>query len=172
MALAQDGALYVSESTNGKVLKLSADLRTLAVWAGSKELLDIDGIAFGADGNLYANTYSGGGFFRIEVKGGSAGAITRLATPRALTHPDGMRTFAGTTFLMVEGGGKLDRVTVSGNTVALEILRDGLVEPAAVAQIGNTAWVAQTQISVLFDDKHTLVPQLPFRILSVSLPAP
>jgi sugar lactone lactonase YvrE len=171
MAIAKDGALYLSESTNGKVLKLNADLRTLTVWAGSKDLLDIDGIAFGTDGNLYANTYGGGGFFRIEMKGGSAGAITHLTTPRPLTRPDGMRTLAGMTFLMVEGSGKLDRVTVSGDTVALEVLRDGLVEPAAVAQVGNTAWVAETQISVLFDNKHTPAPQLPFRVVGVSLPA-
>jgi sugar lactone lactonase YvrE len=172
MALARDGALYVSESTNGKVLKLSADLRRLEVWAGSHDLLDIDGIAFGADGNLYANTYGGGGFFRIEMKGGAAGAITRLATPRPLTHPDGMRTASGTTFLMVEGSGKLDRVIVAGDSVTLQVLRDGLVEPAAVAQVGNTAWVAETQISVLFDDKHTLVPKLPFRVVGINLPAP
>ena len=76
-------------------------------------MLDIDGIAFGADGNLYANTYGGSGFFRISVKGAPAGAVTKLATPRALHHPDGMRTPCGKTFLMVEGAGKLDRITVA-----------------------------------------------------------
>jgi sugar lactone lactonase YvrE len=171
IALASDGAVYVSESTNGRVLKLNADARTFAIWAAGKQLLDIDGIAFGADGNLYANTYAGNGLFRIEVKNAAAGAITRLKTPRAIAHPDGMRTLTGNTFLMVEGAGKLDRISVTGDKVELDTLSDSLLEPAAVAQIGPTAWVAETQISVLFDDKHQMVPKLPFRILAVPLAA-
>lgn len=169
IAIAADGAVYVSESTNGRVLKLSPDMKSLAVWAADKQLLDVDGIAFGADGNLYANTYSGNGFFRIGMKDGTAGAITKLVTPRALFHPDGMRTLSGNTFLMVEGSGKLDRITVKGDTVHLETLSAALLEPAAVARVGSTVWVAETQISVLFDDKHATVPKLPFRIVSMPL---
>jgi hypothetical protein len=171
IAIAADGAVYVSESANGRVLKLSPDMKGFAVWAADQQLLDIDGIAFGADGNLYANTYAGNGFFRIAVRDGAAGAIMKLATPRALFHPDGMRTLNGNTFLMVEGSGKLDRISVKGDQVQIQTLRDLLLEPAAVARSGPTAWVAQTQISVLFDDKHVMVPQLPFRIVGVPLPA-
>ena len=98
--------MYVSESTNGRVLKLSPDMKGFTVWAADKQLLDIDGIAFGADGNLYANTYSGNGLFRIAGrKQGAAGAIVKLATPRTLFHPDGMRTLDGNPSLMVEGSG-------------------------------------------------------------------
>ncbi len=172
IAIAAGGAVYVSESTNGRVLKLSPDLKQFAVWAADKQLLDIDGIAFGADGNLYANTYAGNGFFRIAVQDGAAGAIVKLTTPRPLFHPDGMRTLTGNSFLMVEGSGKLDRISVKGDQVQLQTLADSLREPAAVARIGTTAWVAETQISVLFDDKHATAPQLPFRIVGVVLPPP
>jgi hypothetical protein len=72
---------------------------------------------------------------------------------------------------MVEGSGKLDRITIKGEQVDLQTLSDSLLEPAAVARIGATAWVAETQISVLFDDKHVHGPQLPFRIVGVSLAA-
>ncbi len=169
IAIAADDAVYVSESTNGRVLKLSPDLQRLTVWVADRQLLDIDGIAFGADGNLYANTYGSNGLFRIEVRGEGAGAIHKLATPRALLHPDGMRTLSGNTFLMVEGGGKLDRISIKGDHVDLETLSDSLLEPAAVARIGPTAWVAETQISALFDDQHVLVPKLPFHIVGVPL---
>ena len=171
IALAADGTVYVSESTNGRVLKVSPAMQGFTVWAADKQLLDIDGIAFGADGNLYANTYGGNGLFRISVQHGTAGAIVKLATPRALFHPDGMRTLNGNTFLMVEGSGKLDRISVQGDHVQLQTLSDSLLEPAAVARSGSTAWVAETQISVLFDDKHLRVPRLPFRITGVPLPA-
>ena len=53
----------------------------------------------------------------------------------------------------------------------LQTLSDSLLEPAAVARRAATAWVAETQISVLFDDKHVKVPQLPFRIVGVPLAA-
>ncbi|HEY2807431.1 MAG TPA: hypothetical protein VGI91_01435 [Steroidobacteraceae bacterium] len=172
IAIAADGAVYLSESTNGRVLKLSPDMNSLAVWVADKQLLDIDGIAFGADGNLYANTYASNGLFRIEVKGGAAAALRKLSTPRALFHPDGMRTLSGDTFLMVEGSGKLDRISVKGDQVELETLSDSLLEPAAVARIGPTAWVAETQISVLFDDQQVLTPKLPFRIVGIALASP
>ena len=170
IAIAADGAVYVSESTNGRVLKLSPDMKAFTVWVADKQLLDIDGIAFGADGNLYANTYAGNGLFRIAVQHGSAGAIFKLATPRALFHPDGMRTLNGNTFLMVEGAGRLDRISVKGDQVQLQTLSDSLLEPAGVARSGATVWVAETQISVLFDDKHTMAPKLPFRIVGIELP--
>ncbi|MBS0578139.1 MAG: hypothetical protein JSR36_02630 [Proteobacteria bacterium] len=167
IAIARDGAVYVTESTNGRVLKVSSDLRSLAVWAEDKQLLDVDGLAFGADGNLYVNTYAGNGFFRITVKDGTAAKITRLATPHPLFHPDGMRVVEGNTFLMVEGGGKLDRITVVGDQVVIETIMR-LLEPAGVQRIGPTIWVAETQISVLFRENQAAVPKLPFRIVGVS----
>ncbi len=167
IAIGHDGAVYVSESTNGRVLKVSPDLRTLAVWAEDKQLLDVDGLAFGADGNLYVNTYAGNGFFRITVKEGAAARITKLATPHPLFHPDGMREVGGNTFLMVEGSGKLDRITVVGDQVVIETIMR-LLEPAGVQKIGPTIWVAETQISVLFDETHAAAPKLPFRIVGVS----
>jgi sugar lactone lactonase YvrE len=168
IAVAPDGGVYVSEGT-GRVLKLNPDARTFQIFASDPQLEDVDGIAFGADGNLYVNTYGGGGLFRIKVKGLSAGQITKLHTPRPLSHPDGMRTLTGNTFLMVEGAGNLDQVTIQGDTALLKVLKSGLREPAAVAQIGQTAWVAETQISVLFDTKTSHRPVLPFRVVAVSL---
>ncbi len=167
IALGADGAVYVSESTYGRVLKLSCDLTRFTIWAADKRILDVDGIAFGADGNLYVNTYSGNGLFRIDVRNGAAGAITKLALPREIFHPDGMRTLSGNTFLMAEGSGKLDLISIKGDKVGIETLSDTLVEPAGVTRIGPVIWVAETQISVLFDHKHASAPKLPFRIVGV-----
>ena len=68
----------------------------------------------------------------------------RLGTSRPLKLPDGLRPLSGETFLMAEGGGTLDRVSVDGDKVAIETLKDGLAEPTAVAKVGQTAWVAST----------------------------
>jgi streptogramin lyase len=168
IAVAPDGAVYIAEGT-GSILKLDSDARTFQIFASDPQLEDVDGIAFGADGNLYVNTYGGGGFFRIDVKNAPAGKVTKLSTPRVLSHPDGMRALTGNTFLMVEGAGTLDQVSIQGNSVLLKELKSGLREPAAVTQIGHTAWVAETQISAMFDTKTPHRPVLPFQVVAVPL---
>jgi hypothetical protein len=40
---------------------------------------------------------------------------------------------------MVEGSGSLDRVTVNGDKVSIETIKDGLKEPTAGAKVGGTA---------------------------------
>ena len=97
IAVAPDGAVYISEGT-GSVLKLDRDARTLQIFASDPQLEDVDGIVFGADGNLYVNTYAAGGLFRIDVKNAPAGKVTKLSTPRPLTHPDGMHALTGIRF--------------------------------------------------------------------------
>ena len=105
IALAADGTVYVSESTNGRVLKLSPDMKGFTVWAADKQLLDIDGIAFGADGNLYANTYAGNGFFRIDGAGRRRRGHREARHAAAAVSPGWHAHRTGNTFLMVEGSG-------------------------------------------------------------------
>jgi streptogramin lyase len=164
IAVAPDSSVFVSDGT-GSVLKLNPDSRAFQVWVSDPQLADADGIAFGSDGNLYVNTYGGGGLFRIDSKR----VLTKLSTPRPLVHPDGMRTLSGNTFLLIEGAGRLDQVTIFGDTVTLTTVKDGLREPAAVAQVGDIAWVAETQISALFDIKNPHPPVLPFQVVAVAL---
>ena len=90
------------------------------------------------------NTFSKGEFFRIDMHEGRPGKVMRLGTSRPLKLPDALRPLSGETFLMAEGGGTLDRVSVDGDKVAIETLKDGLAEPTAVAKVGQTAWVAST----------------------------
>ena len=81
--------------------------------------------------------------------------------------PDGLRPLSDGTFLMAEGGGTLDRVSVADDIALIETIRDGLAEPTAVAKVGETAWVAEGQLSHLFDPGTNGPPRLPFRITGV-----
>jgi hypothetical protein len=134
------------------------------------QLADIDGIAFGADGNLYANTYEGSGLFRIDVQHSTAGKVVKLSTSRPIIHPDGMRRVTGNMFLMVEAAGTLDRVSVRHDQALIETIRSNMVEPSAVTSVGRTAWVAEGQIGVLYDVKHPKPPKLPFEVVPVPVP--
>src|SRR5580704_758547 len=170
IAVAKDGRVYVSDEYSARVLRLSADSHSLEVWVSDPQLADIDGIAFGADGNLYANTYEGSGLFRIDVKNSTAGKVIKLSTSRPITHPDGMRPVTGNSFLMVEAAGTLDRVSIRGDKALVETIRSDMLEPSAVTSVGRTAWVAQGQIGVLYDVKHPTPPKLPFLVVPVPVP--
>jgi hypothetical protein len=143
MTIAADGSLYVTNSRAPQILRLKADRKELEVWLEDKQFdpakdgVGLDGIAIGDDGNIYLNTFTKGEFFRVEMREGRPGKVTRLATSRPLTLPDGLRPLNHRTFLMAEGGGTLDRVSIAGDKVTIETLRDRLAEPTAVAKVGK-----------------------------------
>jgi sugar lactone lactonase YvrE len=168
IAVSPDGEVYVAD-VSGRVLKLNQDGRSFQVWAQNARLYDIDGIAFGADGDLYVNTSSTGLFFRVSVKGLPAGKITALHLSRSLVGPDGMRAQPDGTFLMAENAGKLDEITIRGDSAQVRTIEDGLREPSAVARIGTTAWVTEAQMSALFEPQKAPPVVLPFRVVPVAL---
>jgi sugar lactone lactonase YvrE len=172
MAIGADGALYATNSLKPQILRLTPGATSLEVFVESpvfeqpKDGAGLDGIAFGADGNLYVNTYTNGAFFRVDVKDGAVGSVKKLAPSRALKFPDALRPVGGQSFVMAEGGGTLDRVTIDGDAVQVETVREGLAGPTGVALVGNTLWAPEGQLSHLFDAKAG-PPSLPFQVVGV-----
>ncbi|WP_246207419.1 hypothetical protein [Bradyrhizobium rifense] len=106
--------------------------------------------------------------FRIAVKDGKAGAITELKPSSALDHADSLRAF-GNGFLLIEGAGRLDKITVSGDEARIEVIKEGLAEPASVAQVGDTGWVAEAKLSYLVGENKAKDPG-PFTLKPIALP--
>jgi len=171
------GSVYVTDSANPTILKLSAGATTFDVFAQDSALsapqsggAGLDGIAFGSDGNLYVTTYTAGELLRVEVKDGKAGRVNKLSGNRHLQFPDALRALGDNSFLLIEGSGRLDRVVIRGDAFAVTPIRDGFVTPTSVARIGTTAWVSEGQLAFFFDpSKKSLSPSLPFRIYTVPL---
>jgi sugar lactone lactonase YvrE len=170
------GSVYVTDSANPTILKLSAGATTFDVFAQDSAFsppqsgAGLDGIAFGSDGNLYVTTYTVGELFRVEVKDGRAGRVTKLTGNRHLQLPDALRALGNNSFLVIEGSGRLDRVVIRGDAFAVTPIHDGFVTPTSVARIGTTAWVSEGQLAFFFDpSKKSLSPSLPFRIYAVPL---
>ena len=94
VAVGKDGALYVSDTGNPRVLRLAPGAKTLEVWATDPRFdvkgNDTDGIAFGDDGQLYVNTYGKSHLYRIALEGAKAGKITELQTSRPVMSTDGI----------------------------------------------------------------------------------
>jgi sugar lactone lactonase YvrE len=173
MVIGPNGSLFVTNSLAPQILRLEPGSKELKVWIDDPQFeppkeggAGLDGIAFGADGNLYVNTFTKSEFFRIDVANGKAGKVTKLKPSRALSNPDGLRLVSGQTFIMAEGAGSIDRVTVSGDDVKVETVKSGLNGPTAVALIGSTAWAAEGQLPHLFDADKNGPPQLPFHLRS------
>jgi hypothetical protein len=171
------GSVYVTDSANPTILKLSAGARTFDVFAQDSAFsapqsggAGLDGIAFGSDDNLYVTTYTAGELLRVEVKDGKAGRVTKLSGIRHLQFPDALRALGNNSFLLIEGSGRLDRVVIRGDAFAVTPIHDGFVIPTSVAQIGTTAWVSEGQLAFFFDpSKRNSSPSLPFRIYAVPL---
>ncbi|GEP07286.1 Vgb family protein [Methylobacterium oxalidis] len=147
-ALDRQGALYVTNTFAPQILRLKPGAAAFEVFVEDPALAKgLDGIAFGSDGNIYVNTFMGGEFFRIAVKDGVAGPVTKLETTQPLKFPDGLRAF-GDSFLMVEGSGALSRITVSGNWAKLEPL-GRFAGPTGVTVAGGRIWVSEGQLRLL-----------------------
>ena len=142
IAVASDGAVYVSESYGSRVHRLKLGASALEVWVTHQDLEVIDGLAFLADGALYVNTFNTGRLFRIPVNAdGSAGAIVPIETSMPLSRPDGLRTAGPRTLIQAEQGGRVAELTISGNRAEVRVLRDGLTRSSGVTLVGDSAFV-------------------------------
>jgi len=172
----KEGSVYVTDSANPTILKLSPGSRTFEVFARDSAFsppqggVGLDGIAFGSDGNLYVTTYTAGELIRVEVKDGRAGRVTTLSGTHRLTFPDALRALGDNSYLLIEGSGRLDRVVIQGEAFAVRPIHGGFATPTSVTRIGTIAWVSEGQLSFFFDhSKNHSSPSLPFRIYAVPL---
>ena len=176
LVVGPDGSLLVTNSLAPEILRLKPGGNQLEVWVQSPDFEQppggapgLDGIAFGGDGNLYVNTFAGGNFFRVDVKDGMPGKITKLKPSRPLKLPDGLRSTGASTFVMAEGGGSADRLAVDGDRVDVKTIKDGIAGPTSVAVDGRTLWITEGQLPHLFEASKNGPPHLPFRIIGVPM---
>jgi len=153
IAVAADGAVWVSETAGGRIFLLRPKANELALFAAGEELVGIDGLAFAADGALYINNVRSGAFQRVRRKSdGSYDGLTELTLPVALGGPDGLRSLGGNRFIQGEGqSGRVAILEVQGDSVALTPLAEGLNGPVGVTVSGGTAYVVEGKIGYLID---------------------
>jgi sugar lactone lactonase YvrE len=175
MVVGSDGSLFVTNSLAPQILKLKPAGTQLEVWLENPAFEQpakgpgLDGIAFDGDGNIYVNNFTNGAFFRVDVKDGMPGKVTKLQPSRPLKFPDGLRSTGGQAFVMAEGGGSVDRVTVKGEDVEIETIKDGIAGPTSVALVDKVLWVSEGQLPHLFEPAKSGPPRLPFRIIRVPM---
>jgi sugar lactone lactonase YvrE len=168
IAIGPDGSAYLSDTTANRILRLKKGASALDIWIKDDKLAGIDGIAFGDNSTIIVNTVTTGHLFRVPVgKDGAAGTLAEIKPSQPLSRPDGMRALGNNQFLMIEGAGRLDHVTVTGDDAKIEVLKDGFNGPTAVTRIGTTAWVIEGKLNYMNDPKLKDQDPGPFKAYAV-----
>ena len=177
IAIGPDGTAYATDSLQPHILRLKPGASALETWVhdprfsppadGSSAL---DGIAFDANGNVYVDLFVAARLFRVDVSDGRPSRITLLRPSRPLKLTDAIRPAGGGSFLLIEGAGRLDRLTVSGDWAKIDVIRDGFTGPTGVTKLGDTAWVAEGRLAEILHP--TGKPLRPFKVYPVDLPSP
>ncbi|MES2605373.1 MAG: hypothetical protein V4603_10585 [Pseudomonadota bacterium] len=172
ITVAADGTAYASDTSNGRLFMLKPGANALALAGSDAALIGIDGLAFSADGTLYVNNVRSQKLFRVALNAdGSMGALTDLKVSHQLGGPDGMRLISGNRFIQAEGTvGRLSVVNIEGDTATMTVLRDDLESSPAATIVGNTAYVAKTNIKYLLDPNLKGQEPPPAMLYAVPLP--
>lgn len=175
IALGADGSAYVTNSWAPQILRLRPDSASLEIWANDPRFASppggagLDGIAFSGDGTLYVDTFTKAQLFRIAIKVDAVQSIEELRLSRPLVLADALKPFGEHDLVLVEGGGRLDSISIQGTGATVETLKSGLDGPTGVALDRGTAWVAEGQLSHLIGPNAAAPPQLPFQLYPVTL---
>jgi len=177
ITIAADGTVYATDTPNGRIfrlrpssaaagatedksgyggqVRLPTDANALELFAEDPRLKGIDGIVMSGDGVMYVNIVTRGQLLRVDVKAdGSLAGLTELALSQPVGGPDGFRLIAGRRFLLAEGtAGRIDEVTIEGDTAAVRTLKDGFTSTPGVTLVGRTGYLLEGKIGYLIDPR-------------------
>jgi hypothetical protein len=135
-----DKSLYISDTFGAKIWRLKPGATTPEVFSDDRTLLGIDGITF-IGGTLYENNVIFNKLYRVPMdSNGKAGKPVDIWLNKPIKGPDGMRAANGKLFLAENEAGKIDMVTVSGETASVTVLKEGLKTPTAIEPAGGVLW--------------------------------
>jgi hypothetical protein len=135
-----DKALYISDTFGAKIWRIRPGAAAPEVFSEDRTLLGIDGITFIGD-TLYENNVIFNKLYRVPMDAsGKAGKPVDIWLDKPIKGPDGMRAANGKLFLSENEAGKIDMVTVNGDTATVTTVKQGLATPTAVEPAGGALW--------------------------------
>ncbi len=142
-SIGPDKALYITDTSNGRIYKLRAGASTADLFLEHPALKGVDGITF-LNGTLYVNNVSTSKLYRIPVDAsGKPGDPVEISLEQPIKGPDGMRAANGKIFVAENSGGKISAITINGDKGSVTVLKEGLKTPTGVEPAGNTLWFTE-----------------------------
>jgi sugar lactone lactonase YvrE len=142
-SIGPDKALYIADTANAKIYRLAPGAQSADLFLDNRVLLGVDGITF-LNGVLYVNNVTFSKLYRIPLDAsGKAGRPVDIWMDAPVLAPDGMRAANGKLFVAENGGGKVDALTITGDTAHVTVLKDGLKTPTGVEPAGDTLWLSE-----------------------------
>jgi hypothetical protein len=138
-----DKALYISDTLGAKIWRLKPGAAQPELLLDDLTLTGVDGITF-IGTTLYETNVTFNKIYRVPIDAqGKAGKPVDLWLDKPIKGPDGMRAANGRLFLAENAAGRVDMVTVAGDTASVTILQDGLATPTAIEPFGDTLWYGE-----------------------------
>jgi len=142
-ALGPDKALYISDTANGRIYKLTPGASAAELLIEDRALVGIDGITF-LNGTLYVNNVFSNNLYRVPIDAaGKAGQPVDIWMDQPIKGPDGMRAANGKLLVAENGSGKISVITVNGDKASVAVIKEGLNTPTGVEPAGDTIWIAE-----------------------------
>jgi sugar lactone lactonase YvrE len=143
LSIGPDKALYITDTANSKIYKLSAGATNAELFLENRLLNGVDGITF-LDGILYVNNVVFNKLYRIPVDAaGNVGQPVDIWMDRPVKGPDGMRAVHGKLLLAENGSGKIAVLTIHDDEASVTVVKEGLMTPTAVEPAGDTIWFSE-----------------------------
>jgi hypothetical protein len=138
-----DKALYISDTGNARIYRLAPGAQSAELWLEHRNLTGIDGLTF-LNGVMYINSVFFNNLYRVPVDAsGKPGTPVQIWMDAPVKGPDGMRAAGGKLLHAENGAGKVDALTINGDTAHVTVLKDGLNQPTGVEPAGDTIWIAE-----------------------------
>ena len=145
-AIGPDKALYITDTTNGKIYRLPAGASAAELYLQHRTLVGVDGITF-LDGVLYVNNVFFNKLYRISVDAsGKPGTPVDIWMDQPVRGPDGMRAANGRLYVAENGSGEIAALTVDGDKAHVTVLKDGLKTPTGIEPAGDALWFTERAI--------------------------
>ncbi len=142
-SIGPDKALYIADTGNARIYRLAPGASAAELWLDHRNLTGIDGITF-LDGTLYVNSVFFSKLWRVDVGAdGKPKAPVDIWMDAPVKGPDGMRAANGKLFVAENAAGKVDALTITGDTAHVTVLKDGLKTPTGVEPAGDTLWLTE-----------------------------
>lgn len=159
IALGPDGAALITDTRNGRILRIEPDSNTVTILADDPVLtaeggIGAAGIVIANDGRLIVGNYGQGIIIILTPGADGVYAISQMQLPRPLTEPDGMLLRPDGSLILVEGDvdggdGRVIQILdpLADGVRPIVTLLSGLESPVNLtAEEGDTILVSEARI--------------------------